>query len=203
MIRAASERFATEQWLKIKSQTHVQHAEALLRMFIPHNQQPLIWLMITMGLLVIGCQGASPVSKSKQRAWEVVDFGGYFFEAEKPKSLRDWYKNNLGFEPEADGTVRFWVRHDDAAERRAYVVWAPFSKDTTYFHPSTKPFMFNYRVRNLDAMLADLRAKGVQVVDRIERYDYGRFAWIMDPEGNRIELWEPTPGWEPKLNDSE
>jgi predicted enzyme related to lactoylglutathione lyase len=70
-------------------------------------------------------------------------------------------------------------------------VWSVFPSDTQYFAPRPAPFMFNYRVRNLDAMLAQLRAAGVQVESRIEEYDYGRFGWATDPEGNRFELWEP------------
>ena len=70
-------------------------------------------------------------------------------------------------------------------------MWSPFPQATRYFEPSTAPFMINYRVANLDSLLTELRAEGVEVDPRVEEYDYGRFAWVMDPEGNRIELWEP------------
>ena len=76
-------------------------------------------------------------------------------------------------------------------------MWSPFSEEDRYFAPSTKPFMFNFRVRNLDALLAELGASGVAVDERIETYEYGRFGWAMDLEGNRIELWEPVSGWTP------
>ena len=72
-----------------------------------------------------------------------------------------------------------------------YAVWSPFPEDTDYFAPSTKPFMINLQVENLDEVLAQLKREGVQVDSKVESYDYGKFGWVMDPEGNRIELWEP------------
>jgi predicted enzyme related to lactoylglutathione lyase len=119
----------------------------------------------------------------------VLGVGGVFFKARDPKRLADWYANNLGvpFEPgQTYGTF--------TASAGDQTVWSIFPDNTTYYAPSTSPFMFNFRVANLEAMLAQLRAAGAQVDDHVEEYDYGKFGWVMDPEGNRIELWEPkTP----------
>src|SRR4029077_2461823 len=102
-----------------------------------------------------------------------------------------WYEQHLGLVPDADGTITFkWRERSDPADEGS-TVWAPFEHDTRYFEPSTSPFMINYRVENLDRMLAQLKAAGVEVDPRIEEMEFGRFGWVMDPEGHRIELWEP------------
>ena len=117
----------------------------------------------------------------------VLGIGGIFFKARDPKALAEWYRQHLGVPVESGQT--YGVLSSAAAGERT--VWATFPADTTYFGSGPSPFMINYRVRNLDAMLAQLRAAGAQVEDRIEEYDYGRFGWATDPEGNRFELWEP------------
>ncbi|MEE8272070.1 MAG: VOC family protein [Alphaproteobacteria bacterium] len=122
----------------------------------------------------------------------VTGIGGVFFKARDPDRLIDWYRDRLGIAPAEDGNVAFHWRESDDPDRRGRTIWAPFPSDTQYFEPSTAPFMINYRVDDLDALLERLRAAGVEVDDRVEEYDYGRFAWVMDPEGNRIELWQPT-----------
>ena len=121
----------------------------------------------------------------------VTGIGGIFFKAQDADALRDWYREHLGMEADADGGVAFQWREADTPERQGFTVWAPFRDDTQYFAPSEAPFMINYRVSNLDRMLVQLRAAGVTVDDRIDEHPNGRFAWAMDPEGNRIELWEP------------
>ena len=124
----------------------------------------------------------------------VIGIGGIFFKSSDPDRLRAWYQKHLGLEPDAYGSVVFDCRDSEDSERAAQTVWSLFPGDTKYFDPSNAPFMINYRVENLDELLKLLRSEGVEVDDRLEEYDYGRFAWIMDPEGNRIELWEPgTP----------
>ncbi|MGB1012526.1 MAG: VOC family protein [Nannocystaceae bacterium] len=132
----------------------------------------------------------------------VTGIGGVFFKAQKPENLRRWYETHLGLTPmDAYGHNFRWNEPDTG--REALTVWSPFSAETKYFEPSTKPYMVNFRVRHLDELLAQLRAAGVTVDDKMEELDYGRFAWIMDPEGNRIELWEPTekpPIPEPEAN---
>ncbi len=121
----------------------------------------------------------------------VTGIGGIFFKARDAAALKVWYREHLGMEPDADGGVAFQWRDGETPERPGFTVWAPFRNDTQYFAPSDAPFMINYRVRDLDRMLDQLRAAGVTVDDRIDEHPNGRFAWAMDPEGNRIELWEP------------
>lgn len=122
----------------------------------------------------------------------VTGIGGIFFKAQDPKKLKDWYRIHLGIVPRDQGQVGFEWRDKDEPDQVGFTVWGPFRHDTKYFDPSTKPFMFNFRVADLDALLEQLRKEGVTVDDRIEEYEYGRFGWIMDLEGNRVELWEPT-----------
>ncbi len=116
----------------------------------------------------------------------VLGIGGVFFKARNPKALAAWYREHLGLSIESEQTYALLTAA--AADK---TVWATFPADTTYFGSGPSPFMVNYRVRNLDAMLAQLRAAGAQVEDRIDEYEYGRFGWATDPEGNRFELWEP------------
>lgn len=117
----------------------------------------------------------------------VIGIGGIFFKARDPKALSAWYAQHLGLKIEEFGGTMFG---EDAA-RPGYTIWSPFAHDTHYFDPSDKPFMVNFRVDDLHALLAALRGAGVQVDARVEESEYGRFGWIMDPEGNRVELWEP------------
>ncbi len=120
----------------------------------------------------------------------VTGIGGIFFKAENPKKLYEWYEKHLGIksDPNAGGAMLHW-REDENPERRGTTVWAIFKKDTQYFGPSGAPFMLNYRVDDLDGLLEALKAEGVE--SKREDSDYGRFAWVTDPEGNKIELWEP------------
>lgn len=122
----------------------------------------------------------------------VTGIGGIFFKAKDAVALRDWYREHLGIAAEGDGGYIFEWREAEDPEKLAQTVWSVFRRDTEYFAPSNAPFMINYRVENLDEVLQQLRAEGVLVDDRVEDYDYGRFGWVMDPEGNRIELWEPN-----------
>jgi predicted enzyme related to lactoylglutathione lyase len=115
----------------------------------------------------------------------VEGVGGVFFRAHDPDALRAWYAEHLGIDMEDYGTT-FTSKDGDQT------VWAPFPADTTYFGTGGQHLMVNFRVRDLDAMLAQLRAAGVDVDDRVEEMEYGRFAWASDLEGNRFELWEPS-----------
>ena len=121
----------------------------------------------------------------------VTGLGGVFFKCQDPEKMKEWYQNHLGLETKQDGSTFSW-RDVDNPEKRCMTVWSPFSAGTKYFEPSEKPFMFNYRVENLVGLLEALRKEGVTVVGEIQEYDYGKFGWIMDPEGNKIELWEPV-----------
>jgi predicted enzyme related to lactoylglutathione lyase len=120
---------------------------------------------------------------------KVTGIGGIFFKARDPERMSAWYREHLGIETK-DGAADFvWSEHERPNET-GRTVWSIFPADTDYFGTSRPAFMINYRVSNLDRMLAQLRAQGI-TVEKTEDYDYGRFAWITDPEGNRIELWEP------------
>ena len=120
----------------------------------------------------------------------VTGIGGIFFKAKDPDKLKAWYVENLGVPVDENGYVVFEVKGDPGPS----AAWAPFKIDTTYFAPSTASFMVNYRVKDLHAMLAQLRKAGAKVDDKIEDTDFGKFGWAMDPEGNRFELWEPPAG---------
>jgi len=117
---------------------------------------------------------------------KVLGIGGVFFKARDPKALAQWYRENLGVPVEAGQTYAS-LTSSAAGEP---TVWSTFPADTGYFGPGPSSVMINYRVRDLDAMLAQLRAAGAQVDEKIEDDGYGRFAWATDPEGNRFELWE-------------
>jgi predicted enzyme related to lactoylglutathione lyase len=117
----------------------------------------------------------------------VTGIGGIFFKAEDPKKLKAWYEQHLGV-----GEVFKWKEiGNESAAVSAQTAWSPFKADTSYFSPSDKPFMFNYRVENLEALMTILKDEGIQIIGEIEKASYGKFGWIMDPEGNKIELWEP------------
>jgi len=117
----------------------------------------------------------------------VIGLGGVFFKARDPEKLYAWYEKHLGITRDSAQSATFRHKGDE----RGIVVWSIFPAATTYFDPSPSPLMLNYRVENLDALLDVLAAEGVHVDPKREEYDYGKFGWIMDPEGNRIELWEP------------
>ena len=121
----------------------------------------------------------------------VTGIGGIFFKANDPESLKTWYRDNLGIDAGQYGATFEW-RDAENPSIEGQTAWSLFPANTSYFNPSTSPFMINYRVADLDGLLTALREAGVQVDDNVQSYDYGRFAWIMDPEGNRIELWEPS-----------
>ena len=122
----------------------------------------------------------------------VIGIGGVFLKAKDPETLRAWYQKHLGLEPDAYGGVVFHCPESEPERQTAQTVWSLFPSDTKYFDPSSAPFMINYRVENLAALCEVLRSEGVEVEEKTEDYEYGRFGWIMDPEGNRIELWEPA-----------
>jgi|ERR1044071_1003528 predicted enzyme related to lactoylglutathione lyase len=123
----------------------------------------------------------------------VTGIGGIFFKANDPAKLAAWYQKHLGLEVEDFGGVTFRENEapSESPKLQAYTLWSPFPADTDYFAPSEKPFMINFRVADLDALLAKLRGEGVKVDERTEKSEFGYFGWVMDPEGNRIELWEP------------
>lgn len=122
----------------------------------------------------------------------VTGLGGVFFKTTDPKKTKEWYGKHLGLPIDEYGVSFKWLEVDNKdAKEPAVTAWSPFAADTKYFQPSEKPFMFNYRVENLVELLKLLKEEGVQIVGEIEEYPYGKFGWIMDPDGNKIELWEP------------
>lgn len=118
----------------------------------------------------------------------VTGIGGLYFKSKDPKTLKAWYQKHLGFSTDDYGCTFWWK---DNNHQISSTQWSPFEAKTTYFNPSPKDFMFNYRVDNLDLLLTKLKEEGVTIVGEPESYNYGKFAWIMDIEGNKIELWEP------------
>lgn len=122
----------------------------------------------------------------------VVGIGGVFIKAKNPDSLRAWYRDHLGFAVDKWGGVVFVPAPEaESGGKQQKTVWSLFPENSNYFAPSTQNFMINYRVDDLHALLAQLRAEGCAVEDKIDESEYGKFGWLMDPEGNRIELWEP------------
>ena len=122
----------------------------------------------------------------------VTGIGGVFFKANDPAALLAWYREHLGIEPAFESGTVFQWGSDTSGDASGYTVWSLFPADSDYFGPPPSPFMVNYRVRDLEAMLAQLRATGVEVDDRVEEMEFGRFGWAVDPEGNRFELWQPA-----------
>jgi len=119
----------------------------------------------------------------------VLGVGGIFFKAKDPARLKAWYRDHLGVPSDEHGETVF-----SGQDPGAMLVWSPFPADTKYFAPSESPFMINFRVKDLHAMLAQLRAAGATVDEKVQEEPYGKFGWVMDPEGNRIELWEIVGG---------
>lgn len=122
----------------------------------------------------------------------VTGIGGVFFKSSDPKATQAWYQKHLGFVAGDDNSILFEWKDVDQPEQSGYTVWAPFKEATKYFEPSQKQFMINFRVENLKELLEQLKREGVQVVGEMQEESYGKFGWIMDPEGNKIELWEPV-----------
>jgi predicted enzyme related to lactoylglutathione lyase len=122
----------------------------------------------------------------------VTGIGGVFFKAQDPDGLQRWYQQHLGI-PGGEYVLFRW-RDQERPDNEAMTTWAPFAADSTYFAPSQKPYMINYLVDDLDGMLKQLREAGVTVEDRIDEQEFGRFGWCIDPEGTKIEFWEPASG---------
>ncbi|MDC1221517.1 VOC family protein [Salibacteraceae bacterium] len=121
----------------------------------------------------------------------VTGIGGIFFKSKDPKKVKDWYSKHLGIESDQYGSKFLWKSTDEKKETLGTTVWSPMGMDTDYYSPSDREFMINYRVENLEELLEVLESEGVAQVGKMETYDYGKFAWIMDPDGTKIELWEP------------
>jgi predicted enzyme related to lactoylglutathione lyase len=122
----------------------------------------------------------------------VTGIGGIFFRAKDPKALYEWYRIHLGIESSPDAGAMF--SDADHLENPGFTIWAAFPENTEYFRSPDRQFMINFRVADLEALLPALREEGVAVDEKMEAHEYGKFGWITDPEGNRVELWEPPKG---------
>ena len=124
----------------------------------------------------------------------VTGIGGIFFKARDPVMLREWYRKHLGIDVQEWGGVAFtWTDAEDKPTTGT-TIWTIGGADGDHYAPSTAPFMINYRVADVHALVAALQAEGCNLVGKIDESEYGKFAWVMDPEGNKVELWEPPPG---------
>jgi hypothetical protein len=163
------------------------------------TQAPVLFLMF----LIISCEtksekteknmDTSPAASTDMSNQEprVTGIGGIFFKSADPLVIKKWYGENLGLAVGPNGSP-FEFRNAHRPEEINYLNWDAFPDSTDYFNPSEKEFMINYRVQNLEGLVEKLRKNGVKVVDDITEYPYGKFIHIMDPEGNKIELWEPV-----------
>jgi catechol 2,3-dioxygenase-like lactoylglutathione lyase family enzyme len=122
---------------------------------------------------------------------KVTGLGGIFFKCKDPKKMREWYQTHLGLNTNQYGAVFEWRQGEDTT-KKGFTQWSPFNEKTKYFEPSTKDFMINYRVENMEFLIAELKKSDVTIVDTIQTAEYGKFVHILDIEGNKVELWEPN-----------
>ena len=119
----------------------------------------------------------------------VTGIGGIFFRSKDPAGMKEWYKKHLGLNTDKWGTNFEWKQPD--VDRKGFTQWSPFSESSSYFGSQDQDFMINYRVKDLDWLVKQLKEEGVEVLDEIETVEYGKFVHILDNEGNKIQLWEP------------
>ena len=124
----------------------------------------------------------------------VTGIGGIFFKAKDAPALRAWYKQHLGIDVQDWGGAAFTWTDSDGNPTGGMTVWSVAPEESRQFAPSNASFMVNYRVEDLQAVIAALKAEGCNVLDRIDDSEYGKFGWVIDPEGNKIELWQPPAG---------
>ena len=122
---------------------------------------------------------------------KVTGIGGIFFKCQDPNKVKEWYKTHLGLPAGPYGASFEWYADKDS-DKKGLTQWNTFTTKAKMFDPSSKDFMINYRVDNLEALVTELKKEGVTIVDEIETFDYGKFVHIMDIEGNKIQLWEPA-----------
>lgn len=141
-----------------------------------------------LALLMVATMANATAGSADPEPGHITGIGGIFFKSKDPKALAAWYRDVLGIAIEDWGGA---LLRYDAAGHPPMVVWSPFPQDSNYFAPSDKPFMINFAVDDMDAYLARLEKKDVKVLKRDDADPNGKFAWIVDPEGNKIELWQP------------
>lgn len=162
-------------------------------------------IALLVALFACSCQsGDAPtqeIPQAKEKIESVQDttprvtgIGGIFFLSENPQAIREWYGSNLGLAIDDFGSP-FEFRNANRPDEVNYLRWSPFEQTSDHFQPSQKPFMINYRVHNMEALVRKLQKNGVTILGEIESFDYGKFVHILDPEGNKIELWEPIDGF--------
>lgn len=160
----------------------------------------ILFIIFLFGTSLISCKRIDPKSDKQTLdtlnmadsiKGKVTGIGGIFFKCDDPEKMKEWYTSQLGLVTDQYGSL-FEFRKSDAPDEKAYLQWSPFAKETKYFEPSEKEFMINYRVQNIEQLVEELKKNGVTILDTIEEYEYGKFVHILDPEGNKIELWEPV-----------
>ena len=130
-------------------------------------------------------------SNDQTKMKKVTGIGGIFFKCKDPNKMKEWYKTHLGLDTDQYGTNFEWRQGADTT-KKGFTQWSPFAETTKYFEPSTKDFMINYRVENIEELVEQLKKEGVTITDKIESFEYGKFVHIIDVEGNKVELWEPN-----------
>ncbi|MGH7474954.1 MAG: VOC family protein [Longimicrobiales bacterium] len=158
------------------------------------RKRVIVQAVTFLGGLLIGASASAVAGTRNQLGQDreplVLGIGGVFLKAQSPETLQEWYRQHLGLEPGAHG-IQFPWRQADEPSRIDRTVWSLLPRDTDYFGSSEQQFMVNYIVRDLDLVLSRLAEGDIHPVKQPEEYSYGRFAWVLDGEGNRIELWEP------------
>ena len=150
----------------------------------------LIVLVITASFFSGFAFNSIITTQNKTKMTKVTGIGGIFFKCKDPKKMTEWYQKNLGLNTNPYGGATFeWYEGADST-KKGQTQWQPFPESTKYFEPSTKDFMINYRVENLEALVEELKKNSVTIVDTIETGDFGKFIHILDAEGNKVELWE-------------
>jgi predicted enzyme related to lactoylglutathione lyase len=124
----------------------------------------------------------------------VTGIGGIFFKAKDPKALAAWYKDHLGVDVQSWGGATFHWKDDPGHAGGAATAWSIMGEQSKKFAPGTASFLVNYRVADLHGLIAALKAEGCNVMEKVEEMEYGKFGWVVDPEGNKVELWEPPAG---------
>ena len=122
---------------------------------------------------------------------KVTGIGGIFFKCKDTQATKAWYEKHLGLPVDHYGCT-FWQAESVNLDKKASQQWSPFKSDSTYFDPGKQDFMINYRVADLESLLEELKQNAVEVVGKMEEYDYGKFGWVMDCDGRKVELWEPS-----------
>lgn len=122
---------------------------------------------------------------------KVTGLGGIFIKSENPKNLKSWYSENLGLDTDEYGHMFKWLKLEDP-KKVGHTQWSIFDAKTDYLNPSKKDYMINFRVEYIESLVEQLKENGMELIGKIESFDYGKFAWVMDPDGNKVELWEPV-----------